>query len=196
MAVGAAVVQVDHALPAATDRRWDQSPNQIPTMSDYELILAVFQGENQAVQALETLHMQEEEGSLRLFNAALLVKHPSGWSAVKEENDLSAGQGSLFGALVGGLVGLLGGPAGAMIGAAAGAAAGGWIAGRTDLGFEDEFLDQIRAAMTPGTSALLLLVENQFADETVDLLRAYEARIIRHTIQKELLAKLDSQKTE
>lgn len=165
-------------------------------MNDYELILAVFQGEHRAVQALDALRMREEEGALRLFNAAMLIKHPSGWSAVKEENDLSAGQGSLFGALVGGLLGLLGGPAGAMIGAAAGAAAGGWIAGRTDLGFEDEFLDQIRAAMEPGSSALLLLVESQFADAIVSLSRTHEARIVRHALQQDLLAKLDNLKNE
>lgn len=192
----AAVVQAAHAPPAAANRRRDQPASLMLIMNDYELILAVFQGENLAVQALDALRMQEEAGVLFLFNSALLVKRPSGWNAVKEENDLSAGQGSLFGALVGGLLGLLGGPAGAMIGAAAGAAAGGWIAGRTDLGFEDEFLDQIRAAMTPGTSALLLLVENQFADVVVGLLRAHEARIIRHAIQQDLLAKLNDLKNE
>jgi uncharacterized membrane protein len=192
---GAAVAQAVLAQLAAANRYVAQSPDRI-LMNDYELILAVFQNESLAVQAMDELRAREEEGSLRLFNAATLAKHPSGWSAVKEENDLSAGQGSLFGALVGGLLGLLGGPAGAVIGAAAGAAAGGWIAGRTDLGFEDEFLDQIRAAMAPGTSALLLLVEKLYADVIAGLLHSHEAQIIRHAVQQDLIAKLENLQDE
>jgi uncharacterized membrane protein len=166
------------------------------TTPEVELILAVFPAEPLAAEALDLLKASEEDGAIRLINAAALAKDTEGRTAVREDQDLDAGRGSLFGALVGGLIGLLGGPAGVMVGAAAGAAAGGLVAGKIDLGFEDAFLDELKTALQPGKSALLLLLEEPWGDRVTDALEARSEKIFRHVVRKDVVARLASQQGE
>lgn len=163
-----------------------------PVMSAVELILAVFGSQAQAVEALDDLRAGEENGALRLVNAAVLTKSAEGKPTVLDEQDLSPARGSLFGALVGGLVGLLGGPVGTVIGAVAGAATGGLAAAKMDLGFDDEFLNEVKAALKPGTSALLLLVEAGGGDRVSKALQEMGAELLRHAVSQEVLDKLAS----
>ena len=74
------------------------------TPSEVELILAVFPAEPLAAETLDMLKASEEDGAIRLINAAAIAKDIEGRTAVKEDQDLGAGRGSLFGALVGGLM--------------------------------------------------------------------------------------------
>ena len=165
----------------------------VNTTPEVELILAVFPAEPLAAEALDILKAREEDGAFRLINAAALAKDTEGRTAVKEDQDLDAGRGSLFGALVGGLIGLLGGPGGAVIGAVAGAATGGVLAAKTDLGFEDDFLDELKSALHPGKSALLLLLEERWADRAVSVLEAQSEKIFRQAVRKDVVERLASQ---
>lgn len=165
-------------------------------MDEIELILAVFSQADQAAKALESLKRRQEAGKLRLYNAASISKDSNGLTHVREDQDLSAGRGSLFGALVGGLIGLLAGPGGAIVGAAAGAATGGLVAGKTDLGFEDDFLDDLKGALHPDSSALLLLVEGRYGDKAAGALKRSGARLYRHGMRKEIIEHLTSMQDE
>lgn len=165
-------------------------------MEAIELILAVFPAEPQAGEALDDLKQREEDGAIRLFNAAAISKDPNSRTSVREDQDLSSGRGSLFGALVGALVGLLGGPAGAVVGAAAGAATGGLVAGKTDLGFEDAFLDELKGALQPGSSALLLLVEERWSDGVAGVLELSGAKLYRHAVRKAVIEQLAGMQDE
>lgn len=165
-------------------------------MESVELILAVFPGESLAIEAFEALKASEEDGALRLINAAVLSKDNEGRTAVREDQDLSAGRGSMFGALVGGLIGLLGGPVGAIVGAAAGAATGGLLAGKTDLGFDDTFLNELKGALQPGSSGLLLLLEESRGDRVADELESHGAKIFRHAVRQEIVDRLASMQDE
>ena len=165
-------------------------------MDEIELTLAVFSQEDRAAQTLDDLKQQEEDGALRLYNAALIAKNLAGLTSVKEDQDLGAGRGSLFGALVGGLIGLLAGPGGAIVGAAAGAATGGLVAKKTDLGFEDGFLDDLKRALPPGSSALLLLVEERWGEAVARVLLGQGARLYRHAVRTDIIARLADQQDQ
>lgn len=165
-------------------------------MESVELILAVFPDESWAAEALDSLKANKEDGALRLVNAAILSKDDEGRTAIKEDQDLSAGRGSVFGALVGGLIGLLGGPVGAVVGAAAGAATGGFLAGKTDLGFDDTFLNELKGALQPGNSALLMLVEESWGDRVAEALQGQDAKVVRHAVRKEIVDRLASMQHE
>lgn len=165
-------------------------------MEAIELILAVFPAEPQAGEALDDLKRREKDGAIRLFNVAAISKDLNNRTSVKEDQDLSSGRGSLFGALVGALVGLLGGPAGVVVGAAAGAATGGLVAGKTDLGFEDAFLDELKSALQPGSSALLLLVEERWSDGAAGVLELSGAKLYRHAVRKAVIERLAGMQDE
>jgi len=161
-----------------------------------ELILAVFPADNLAAETLDWLKMSQAYGVGRLMNAAAIAKDFNGRTAVKEDQDVGAGRGSLFGALVGGLIGLLAGPGGAVVGAVAGAATGGVLAAKTDLGFEDAFLDELKSALQPGKSALLLLLEERYGESVAGELEARSEKIFRHVLRKDIVQRLAGQADE
>lgn len=165
-------------------------------MEDYELILVIYHGEKPAAAALKDLKRREADGDLRIFNAATISKDEGGRAALYEDRDMSAGKGSAFGALVGGLFGLIGGPLGVVVGAAAGAATGGLVAGSMDLGFEDKFLHEIRTALHPDSSLLLLLVEERHAPAAVQVLEGQSGRVVRHVVRSEVIAELNRRSEE
>jgi uncharacterized membrane protein len=155
-----------------------------------ELLLAVFKAEDRAGVVLRELHHLEKEGKLRLFNSAVISKDSSGRAHLHETNDVDARRGTLFGGLVGGLIGLLGGPAGALVGAAAGAVAGGAIAGSVDLGFSNTFLAELQAELHAGSSALLVLVEQPWAEALVTHLAASGGHLMRHCLKADLAKRM------
>lgn len=165
-------------------------------MESIELILAVFSTEAQAGEALNGLKRRKADGLVQLFNVAAISKDLNGRTRVMEDQDLSAGRGSMFGALVGALVGLLGGPAGMVVGAAAGAATGGLLAGKTDLGFEDAFLSELKNALQPGSSAMVVLVEDRWSDHVAKVLEIFNAKMYRHAVAKEVVEQLASLQDE
>ena len=104
----------------------------------------------------------------------------------------------MFGAIAGGLIGLLGGPVGVIIGAAAGAATGGIAASKIDMGFPDDTLKELDDGLTPGSSAILALIQHQWVDTVVSKLEKTGAKLFRQALKEELAAQLveDEAKTE
>lgn len=162
-------------------------------VADVELVVVTYDEMDKAnltVKALTGLTEKEGKGVL---NIAVLVKDEEGKASVSESQDVDPRHGALFGAITGGLVGLLGGPIGVAVGAAAGAAAGGLAAGRIDMGFPDEYLEQLEEGLQPGSSALVILVDGETVDEAVERLAVFDGQILRQSLSDDLMAQLTSQ---
>jgi uncharacterized membrane protein len=145
---------------------------------------------DQTVLAMTGLTEKEGKGVL---NIAVLVKDEEGKTSVSESQDVDSKHGALFGAITGGLVGLLGGPIGVAVGAAAGAAAGGLVAGRIDMGFPDEYLEQLEEGLQPGSSALVILVDGETVDEAVERLAVFDSQILRQSLSDDMMAQFTGQ---
>ncbi len=132
-------------------------------MSDVpvEVIVAAFQDEDGAKQALNELKQAKHQGLIKIDDAAVISKDAKGKLHIKETADMSTGKGAGIGAVIGGVVGLIAGPLGVGLGAAAGAAIGG-IAAHGDAGIKDERLETIGAGLEPGTSAIVAVVEHKW----------------------------------
>ncbi|MBN1146381.1 MAG: DUF1269 domain-containing protein [Anaerolineales bacterium] len=155
-----------------------------------ELVVAAFNDEGKAETVLDELKKLEKEQTISLVNAAVMTKNEQGKVSLKETQDVGAGKGALFGAVAGGLIGLLGGPAGVIIGAAAGAAAGGVAANKIDMGFPDDTLKELQETLTPGSSAILALIQHEWVDRLIEELDKFGAALFRQTLKEELLAQL------
>lgn len=151
-----------------------------------EMIIATFDGTNKAGEALKHIKKLQKEKVFSLYNAAVLVRDEKGRPFVKETEDVDTGHGAVFGAIVGGLVGLLGGPAGAVVGAAAGAATGGMAAHGIDAGFYDEMLEELEEHLRPGTSAVVAVVEQKWADRLYGEFEKLGAKLCRRTLKSEV----------
>lgn len=147
-----------------------------------ELFLATLDSEQGAAKLLASVREREQAGTLRLLNAAVLVKDASGKVHASEREDVDAPHGALAGALVGGLLGLLGGPVGVILGAAAGAATGGATAALVDLGFSSDDLQEVQEQMSTGSSVLVVLLEAVWAESFAQAIAGSGARVIRKKI--------------
>jgi uncharacterized membrane protein len=100
--------------------------------------------------------------------------------------------GAVVGAIGGGLLGLIGGPAGLLawtVGAAAVGGAAGKYLGRP---FSKGDLEEIGAAMSPDTSAFLLLVEDIYGEAVIDSMKGYNANVVTLTVGDELSGQIAS----
>lgn len=127
-----------------------------------QIIVAAFQEEDAADQALSTLKEAKREKLISIDNAAVIKKDDDGKLHIKETADMGGGKGAGIGALVGGVIGLIAGPPGVVAGGALGAAVGGLTAKLYDGGFKDERLRQIGTSLEPGTSAIVAVIEHRW----------------------------------
>src|SRR5262249_35351479 len=118
--------------------------------TEIELVGVVYESTTGADQALRWVSQLHDEKTLRLRNAAVLVKEPDGKIVVKERGDFDARQGAIGGAVLGGVVGLLTGGVGLVGGALVGAAAGGVAAHAGDRGLSNRFLRSLAEHLQPG----------------------------------------------
>ena len=94
--------------------------------------------------------------------------------------------GGVVGAVGGGLLGLIGGPAGLLAWTVGGAVVGGAAGKYLGRPFSKGDIKEIGAAMSPDTSAFLLLVEDINSEVVVDSLKGYNANVVTLTVGDEL----------
>jgi len=135
-------------------------------MSDVpvQLIVAAFQDEKSAAEALKSLKQARKEKLISIQNAAVLRKDEKGKLHIKETADLGGGKGAALGGVAGAAIGLIAGPA-LLVPAAVGALVGGLTAKLTDSGFSDARLKSLGENLKPGSSAIVAVVEHKWVAE-------------------------------
>ena len=133
--------------------------------------VAVYDNEIDAGLALATLNRMEEEGAAEVQDAAVLVKEGSSDKlTIKETAELTPREAALKGAAAGGIIGVIFPPAILAMGAI-GAAAGAALGHFTDHGFKNNLLKELGEDIPKGGSALVVVVEERWADELTKYLK-------------------------
>lgn len=128
-----------------------------------KLLIAAFDDEGSAGAALKQLKSDRKKGQVEYRDIAVVRRDEKDRLHVKETADPKAGQGALAGSLTGAVLGLLAGPAGLVAGGIVGAFAGAGMAA-PDTGIPDERLAEIGRAVSPGTSAIVILSDSDDLD--------------------------------
>jgi uncharacterized membrane protein len=164
-------------------------------MSDVpvQLIVAAFNDEKTAGEALKALKKAKKEKLITIQDAAVLRRDEKNKLHIKEQGDLSGGQGALFGGALGLTIGILAGP-GALLAGAAGAAIGGLAAKLKDSGFTNERLKVIGDALQPGTSAIIAIVEHKWVAELEKQMADVGADVVTTALSDEILKQLSDGK--
>jgi uncharacterized membrane protein len=173
------------ALPAIPLKR-----SYVEGETDIELIARVFDDVAEAEKALEYAEDLRRRRTIKIINAAVLVKDTEGNVTVKDTKEIDTKKGRRLGAITGGLIGLLGGPAGVIIGALAGAGAGAVAGKYIDEGFSDEFLENLQQHLQPGKAALVLLMEHRWARRAAESMADIGGVVIQETISDTLVEDL------
>ena len=128
--------------------------------TDQALIGLSFDDQFRAQEFLTAMSRLASKGSLRLRDAVVVSKDPTGDVKVRETIDPQPGRTAASGAIWSGLLGLIiGGPVGWIAGLGIGAGAGAITAKVVDLGVPDEWVDWFREAVRRGTTTVVILAE-------------------------------------
>ena len=157
-----------------------------------KLILASFEDEIIADKAFFDLKM-DKRGRLIEFKAAAIVNRDEQDKIhIKETADMSGGKGMVYGGVIGALVGLIAGPIGAVIGGVAGILIGGVAARKIDSGIPDDKLTQIGAALKPGSSVILAVVDQRWFEPVHTRLEEAGGDILSENINDEFYEQFES----
>jgi uncharacterized membrane protein len=160
-------------------------------MSD--LVAISFDDEFKADEVVNTLAKLQKAHLIDLEDAAVIVKNSEGKVKLKQTQNLVAA-----GAVSGGFWGLLFGTLflSPLLGAAVGAATGALSGKATDLGINDQFMKELGATLTPGTSAIFVLVRKATPDRVIEELKPFNGKIMRTSLsvddEEKLKAALES----
>jgi uncharacterized membrane protein len=151
------------------------------------LVVIAFDKEGTAGEFLGELGQLQKQELIKLEDAATMVRGEDGKVKVKQAQSL-VGAGALGGAFWGMLVGML--FFAPMIGMAVGAAMGAGLGKASDYGINDEFMKELGEKLTPGTSAVFLLVHDAKPDRLIDRLKRFHGEIIHTSLSTEDEARL------
>ena len=142
-----------------------------------KFVVAVFPDQAKAYEGTRALKELQAEGSLSVYAMAVLTKAVDGTLSVHDK--IGEGPaGTAIGALLGGLVGLLGGPAGGVAGFTGGGLVGSYL-DLFSLGVEKDFLNNVSAQLTPGKSAVVAEVDEEWIIPLDKRVRALGGTVLR-----------------
>jgi uncharacterized membrane protein len=141
-----------------------------------------------ADEALATLERLQKEELIQVQDAAVVT-----WPADRKRPKTRqlhnlVGGGALGGSFWGLLFGLIFFVP--LLGLVVGAAAGAAAASLSDVGIDDEFIDDVRTKVTPGTSALFALTSNAVQDKVADAFRGSHAELLHTNLSGDQEAQL------
>ena len=157
-----------------------------------ELVGLSFDDTFRAQEFLVAVTGLASKGKLKLRDAVTIVKADDGSVTVHETVDPEPKRAAISGAAWAGLVGLLiGGPVGWVAGTALGAGTGAVTAHMVDLGIPDEWVAWFREAVRPGTTTVVLLVEELDRDALVaEVSRFNGAELVHATFDQATIDRL------
>jgi uncharacterized membrane protein len=162
-------------------------------MSDVpvQLVVAAFQDEQAADEALKELKTLRREKLIRIENAAVIRKDENGKLHIKETADVGGAQGAVLGGVTGAAIGLIAGPL-LVVPAAVGALVGGLTAKLKDSGFSDERLETLGEGLTPGSSAIVAVIEHKWVAQVQKELEEAGADLMTAQLQADIASQLEA----
>ena len=134
------------------------------------------EGAGEAVRTLEDMQKQE---LITILDFATVSWEEGKKKPTTRQGSPTASAGALGGAFWGMLFGLIFFVP--LLGAAVGAATGALTGSLADVGIDDEFINRVRAEVTPGTSALFLMTTGAVMDRVKDGFMAHEPSELVYT---------------
>jgi uncharacterized membrane protein len=159
-----------------------QTEYQTTTMSN--LIVLGFNNEADAFEMRAALARLQTQYLIEMEDAVVVTRDAQGKVKLHQPVNLTAA-GALSGTFWGSLIGLL--FLNPLLGAAVGAGSGAISGALTDIGINDQFMKNLGATLTPGTSALFVLVRKAAPDKVLDALRPFigKAKVLQSSLTKD-----------
>ena len=141
------------------------------------------------------LRKLQSEYLIDLEDAVVAVKDSAGKVKLHQAINLTAA-GAVSGGFWGSLIGLI--FLNPLLGLAVGATAGAVSGALSDIGIDDNFMKELAATMTPGSSALFVLVRRATPDKVLEELKGTGGKVLKtslsHDDEEKLQAALSAAK--
>ena len=144
-----------------------------------KVIFVGFDTEQKAYEADRAVHDMHRDGTLTLYNDAVVVKEREGKVVVRRAPEPEP-VGTFGGMLTGGLIGLLGGPVGAAVGLGTGTLVGAAF-DLTEEGIGRDFVEDAGARLDPGKAALIAEIDEQWQVPLDTRMEALGGDLLRQT---------------
>ena len=135
------------------------------------------------------LRKMQKDYLVDLEDAVVAVKDKQGKVKLHQAINLTAA-GALSGGFWGTLIGLI--FLNPLLGLAIGAGAGAVSGALNDIGINDNFMKELAGGLTPGTSALFVLVRKVTPDKVLEEMRGTGGKILKTSLTHEDEAKLQA----
>jgi uncharacterized membrane protein len=146
------------------------------------LVVLRFDSEDGAATMRDRLLNLQKQQLITIEDAAIMKKDANGKPKLEQLNNM-AGVGALGGAFWGMLFGLLFFVP--FLGMAVGAATGAIAGGLSDVGIDDKFIKSVGESISPGTSALFLLVSGTVLDKVLDQTKDLKYAVLQTNLSQE-----------
>ena len=143
-----------------------------------QVVVVSFDSEQDAQSALKSLRGLEQADAIHFEDTAIVVHRADGEYELKNEASSATETGAVVGALLGGLLFVVFPIAGLAVGAAAGAGIGAAL----HTGVDGKFIEEVKAQLPAGKSALFLVIKDAVADATIPALRRYHGEVIQTSL--------------
>ncbi|MCA8949860.1 MAG: DUF1269 domain-containing protein [Planctomycetes bacterium] len=144
-----------------------------------ELIVVAYPDPMQAEEVRLKLLRLQREYLVDLEDAVVVLRRDDGKVQLRQLHNLTA-SGAISGGFWGTLVGML--FLSPLLGLAVGAAAGAASGALADVGIDDAFLKQLGARLSPGGSALCVLVRKATPDRVIEQLRDFGGELMQTSL--------------
>jgi uncharacterized membrane protein len=128
------------------------------------------------------LRKLQSEYLIDLEDAVVAVKGTDGKVKLHQAVNLTTA-GAVSGGFWGSLIGLI--FLNPLLGLAVGAGAGAVSGALTDVGINDQFMKDLAATMTPGSSALFVLVRKATPDKVLDEIKGTGGKVLKTSLSHE-----------
>jgi len=167
LAAGVVTALIAGSMSGAVARAQSAETRSVDSKS---LIYATYKGESTAGQVFKTMKSAQGSTGERIESYAVVSKDLKGKVRVHDQRRTDAG----VGAVVGAVIGLWGGPVGIAVGASAGGIAG-YLTGDA-VGIPIDKVESMKQALTPGSSALVVVLEDRWVQDLERDMRQAHAR--------------------
>ena len=157
------------------------------------MVVVVFDDESKAYQGKKALLALENEGSISVYDSAVIATNADGAATVRQTDDAPP-LGTIFGAPLGSVIGLLGGPTGFAIGTAVGLLAG-VTADLHNARIGEDFIDDVKKDLLPNKFAVVAEIQEDWTTPLDIRMEAIGGTVFRralsdvkHTIHDEDIA--------
>ena len=148
------------------------------------LVVIGFDNPADAFEMRAALARMQAQYFIEMEDAVVVTRDDKGAVQLHQAVNLTAA-GAVSGAFWGSLVGLF--FLNPLLGAAVGAGSGALSGKLSDFGISDSFMKDMSATLTPGTSALFVLVRKSTPDKLLEGLKAFagKGRVLRTSLTNE-----------